>query len=137
MLKGDTAYLVQVNPDGSFAERWRLGEHPTVIGRGALAQIKIPDKGISRTHFEILRKESGWLIRDLKSKYGTWVNGVGVTEALLRPHDRIRAGSTHFEFDAERPPGAQTPLRLHEGSAIPAVREYKNMLRDLASYSKR
>ncbi len=53
---------------------------------------------VSRRHAE-LRIETGcWLLRDLGSSNGTWVNGRRVVEAEVRPGDLIHLGAAEIRL---------------------------------------
>lgn len=55
--------------------------------------------GVSRRHFQILTDGDGYLIRDLGSKNGTFVNGERVwKESVLQGGDEIKAGTEQLEF---------------------------------------
>jgi hypothetical protein len=65
-----------------------------VIGRGAEADLRISDPGISRRHAEIRVQGRGAKVVDLGSTNGTTVDGAKVREATLRDGQRIRVGNT-------------------------------------------
>jgi len=80
---------------------------PQLIGRSSEA-IELADQTISRRHAELTPDDGKWLINDLRSSNGTFVNGVRVTSRrLLQPGDQIRAGATLFLYGQE----ARTPLQ--------------------------
>lgn len=72
----------------------------TTIGRTAENQIRIADSGVSRRHAEILLTENGYLVKDLGSPNGTFVNGERITEHLLKQGDRLKMGGQVFMFKA-------------------------------------
>lgn len=84
----------------------------TVIGRAADASIVLGDEGVSREHAEIERQGQGFVIRDLGSTNGTFVDGdVIVGQLPLKDGQRIMLGGTtalrftlhdHIEQDAAR-----------------------------------
>ena len=47
-------------------------------------------------HAQITETEGGWLLRDLSSENGTYVNGQRVTERLLADGDRVQFGTSRF-----------------------------------------
>jgi pSer/pThr/pTyr-binding forkhead associated (FHA) protein len=98
-------YLVCRKPDGSGIEHWEVGEKPLTFGRGANADVRITDDRVSRQHFAVVPKDGGYVLQDLKSTNGTWLNDERVTEATLKPNDKIRVGQTVFVFTLERPKG--------------------------------
>jgi hypothetical protein len=77
----------------------RRAVHPPglVIGRGAEADLRINDPGISRRHAEIRvtgRDRPEASVVDLGSTNGTMVDGSRVREARLRDGQRLRVGNT-------------------------------------------
>ena len=97
------ATLYQIGEDGSQAERWELSDESFVVGRSGLAKISIEDEGVSRRHFLIAREGEDYVIKDLNSRNGTWVNGHRVFAEKLHHNNLILAGHTRFRFAA--PPG--------------------------------
>ncbi|MBI4615028.1 MAG: PAS domain S-box protein [Planctomycetes bacterium] len=69
-----------------------------VIGRGVNSTIQIFDQGLSRLHFAIEKREGRFLLKDLESSNGTYLNGRRVREAVLRAGDIISSGETEFRL---------------------------------------
>ncbi|HUK81197.1 MAG TPA: FHA domain-containing protein [Verrucomicrobiae bacterium] len=92
-------YLIQKKADGTMVQQWQLGDQALVFGRGKDVDVKIDDPEMSKRHFQIEYKDGRYLIRDLNSVNGTWVDKRLITEAELTPGNRIRAGQTHFVFE--------------------------------------
>jgi predicted component of type VI protein secretion system len=70
------------------AQRWEtfpLEEPALVIGRDPRNTIVIDHPQVSRRHARITQRDETWVIEDLQSTNGTFVNG----ERLLRPHALI------------------------------------------------
>jgi pSer/pThr/pTyr-binding forkhead associated (FHA) protein len=101
-------YLLRKKVDGSTAEQWELANKPLVFGRGEQTDVRIADERLSRQHFAIAPRDNGYVIQDLKSMNGTWVNNAPISEVVLQPNDRIRAGQSIFVFVADRPKGLAT-----------------------------
>jgi len=83
--------------DGPAAgQTHRLVRDFTTIGCHPATDIRVdpsPDGAIARRHLAIIRDEHGWLVRDLETRAGTWLNGVRVqTEARLADGAEIRLG---------------------------------------------
>lgn len=72
----------------------------THIGRTPDNQIVVPVREVSRRHAEVVMSESGFLLRDLGSPNGTFVNGERVKEHQLQDGDRIGMGGQVFVFKA-------------------------------------
>ncbi len=97
------ASLCLLDQDGGLARKWDLGAQPLAVGRDATADIVIDDAALSRRHFEIVPRGDHYLLTDLNSQNGTWVDGKPAAATQLHHHDCILAGRTLFIF-AEGPP---------------------------------
>jgi len=82
--------------------RFELPDHePQLIGRSSEA-LPLTDPTISRRHAELTPDDGRWIINDLKSANGTFVNGQRVTERRqLEPGDQVRTGNTLIMFGRE------------------------------------
>ncbi|MBF0423936.1 MAG: cyclic nucleotide-binding domain-containing protein [Magnetococcales bacterium] len=71
-----------------------------LIGSTAENQFVIPDYTLSKKHALITKKTNGYFLKDLKSEFGSYVNGVttGSKEVLLHDGDRIALGRYQFIF---------------------------------------
>lgn len=68
------------------------------IGRDHSNGLVLNDPFVSSRHARIERKTGGYVLRDLHSRNGTYLNGSRVSEAFLTPNDRIRCGESVFVF---------------------------------------
>jgi len=70
-----------------------------VVGRAPECQVCIDDNGLSRQHFELRVQDGGpVVIRDLKSRNGTYVNRAFVLTRELVSGDVIEAGGLYFVY---------------------------------------
>jgi phosphoserine phosphatase RsbU/P len=70
------------------------------IGRASDCTIPIKDRYLSRKHAEIVAVPSGWMLKDLGSANGTYLNGTRVErDEVLKTGDRIRLGDTEIVFE--------------------------------------
>jgi len=74
------------------------GPDAVVLGRSRSCDLRLSDTDASRRHAEILPVTGGFVVRDLDSTNGTFVNGERVSERQLRPGDRIEIGSSVVTF---------------------------------------
>lgn len=71
------------------------------IGRASDCSIPIKDRYLSRKHAEIIAVGTNWVLKDLGSANGTYLNGSRVErDEALKPGDRIRLGDTEIVFEA-------------------------------------
>jgi Nif-specific regulatory protein len=92
-----------------------LSEEEFSIGRDASNRLRIADLSISREHCLIDGQGGQFLLRDLESRNGTFVNGTPIGERRLEHGDEIRIGDSLFLFllrDDEV--AAQPVLRLDD-----------------------
>ncbi len=71
---------------------------PVVIGRETSATLCIADASVSRRHSQIDKEESQFVIQDLDSLNGTFINDVPVKRRPLHHGDRVRIGDSQFLF---------------------------------------
>ena len=81
-----------------LGRRVPLGIEPTVIGRSSKCDVQIDQESVSRNHARIIRQRSVYVIGDLGSTNGTYVNDELVEEYQLRRGDQIKVGDTIFKY---------------------------------------
>lgn len=77
-----------------------LNKSLTKIGKRETNDFVLTDKTVSRNHIEIEYAADSFLLRDLGSTNGTYLNGSKMKEAYLSPGDIIKIGGTLIEFVA-------------------------------------
>ena len=75
-----------------------LGARPITMGRSQEADVPIEDNMLSRKHCEVKYNAGSFVLTDLKSKNGTFVNGTPVSTWQLKHGDLISIGNTQFLF---------------------------------------
>ena len=96
-LRGPVARLLLSTPDGQqvveLAAHNSLGRHPT-------NSIQLLDKIVSKEHCIIERRGERYVLRDLGSLNGTYINSERVLgERMLQQGDEIALGSTRARFE--------------------------------------
>src|SRR5260370_18536160 len=87
-------------PDGETKyvalERDRYG-----LGRAVTNEFSFPEISfLSREHLAFERDGANWIVRDLGSRNGTFINETRIVGAqVLRPNDVVRVGPLHIVFD--------------------------------------
>jgi transcriptional regulator with GAF, ATPase, and Fis domain len=77
---------------------FNITDSGTVIGRDVTAGVCIADSSVSRRHSVVEKKENSFVITDLDSLNGTFVNDVPVKTRVLQHGDRVRIGEAQFLF---------------------------------------
>ena len=77
-----------------------LNKDHVIRGREVKCAIMLNDNSVSRQHSSITRLAEGYLLRDLGSSNGTYVNGQRIQEYLLCDGDRVSIGDIEFWFEA-------------------------------------
>ncbi len=92
--------LVLQGPDKG--RRFEVPDEQTLVGRDS-RQLPITDNTVSRRHAELVPTEEGcWILKDLASANGTYVNGTRVLRNVqLKAGDQIRVGRTLLVFGAQ------------------------------------
>ena len=85
-------WLIRIYPVAAISEPLPLPADTLLIGRDASCGLSLDDDSVSRRHAVIERTEVGYLLTDLSSRNGTYVNNERVTTRLLAPGDRLRFG---------------------------------------------
>jgi adenylate cyclase len=113
------ARLILATAEGTQSVELRptntLGRHPN-------NSIQLLDKIVSKEHCIILLQDGQWILRDLGSLNGTYVNSERVQgERPLRHGDEIALGSTRARFDdgSGAPMRAFGPQQISPGIAMP------------------
>src|SRR5689334_9459201 len=75
-----------------------IDEEPLVIGRETAAHLCLADASVSRRHSKIEKHDDSFVITDLESLNGTFVNDVPVRTRVLEHGDRVRIGDSQFLF---------------------------------------
>lgn len=84
----------------SRGKKLSLNKNLIKIGKRETNDMVLIDKTVSRNHLEIEYSADSFLLRDLGSTNGTFLNGSKVKEAYLSPGDLIKVGNTTLEFVA-------------------------------------
>ena len=102
-------FLIFTKASGETVEI-ELSDQPLSFGRSQEADIVINDEKASRMHCGIRYENGTYILRDLKSKNGTFVNDQAVEMVELQPGDRIRIGAIVLRVEEEAPTGQDTAV---------------------------
>jgi serine phosphatase RsbU (regulator of sigma subunit)/pSer/pThr/pTyr-binding forkhead associated (FHA) protein len=119
------------------------------IGRASDCSIPIKDRYLSRRHAEIVAVGKNWVLKDLGSANGTYLNGSRVDGDIpLKAGDRIRLGDTELVFEtsekntdrfiavAETPVSATIAIPVREITDRPPAEKDVSRLQTLTQLAK-
>lgn len=87
-----------VHPPNGEAVQVPMNGATITLGRSTAASIRVDDVYVSDEHTQIVSTDDGWMVRDLGSTNGTFLNGAKVTQPTLIAHgDHLRLGKTRVE----------------------------------------
>jgi GAF domain-containing protein len=92
------ARLIAYPPEQAAIIRTARPGERVRIGRGADNELVLQHASISRQHAELLGFDTGWQLRDIGSKNGTFVEGRPAEVAALTRPCWLRFGDVHCEF---------------------------------------
>ncbi len=111
--------LILQGPDKG--RRFELPDAPALVGRDS-RQIPLSDQTVSRRHAELVPVDGEWVLKDLGSVNGSYINAVRVdNQRQLKLGDQIRVGRTLMVF------GAQPGISRASGGSIDLAGEEAGM----------
>ena len=79
-------------------QTFKLGQGATKLGTGGASAVVVSDSFMSTEHAEIICSASGFVLNDLGSTNGTYVNSRRVSQHELVDNDVFKLGKTDFKF---------------------------------------
>jgi len=93
-----TGSLVRIYPAAGAGGMWDLECSEVFLGRDYDCDVQLDDDAASRRHAAIQQDEEGYLLVDLNSTNGTYVNNEQIKQHRLRAGDRIRIGEHVLKY---------------------------------------
>lgn len=107
----------------------------TTVGRSDEADLVVDSEKTSRLHFAIYLENGEYVLRDLKSRNGTFLNGARVDVHPVKSGDQIRAGGVHFLLRGDEVKGPNTVIHEVE-ELMQGGKGYGTILRGIVSDTK-
>ncbi|MBP9706223.1 MAG: HD domain-containing protein [Oligoflexales bacterium] len=79
-------------------KRISLTSFPIIFGREKSSTIFLKDEDVSSHHAQIKQRGRLFILQDLDSKNGTYLNGERVLNAIIKSGDKILIGQNEFRF---------------------------------------
>lgn len=122
----------------------RLERTEMVVGRDPECDIIITDEGVSRHHARFLLQGAYFMIEDLASTNGIFVNGTQVDKSILAEGDKVLLGRfTVLKYTQQDELELEYQLRIHESASLDALtgalnrRSLENRLASEWGFAKR
>ncbi len=71
---------------------------PVIVGRDKTNSLSVSDHEVSRQHFRIKKRGRLFILEDLDSRNGTYLNGDKIINSVIQNGDKILIGHTEFTF---------------------------------------
>jgi pSer/pThr/pTyr-binding forkhead associated (FHA) protein len=95
---GSALLVVQQGP--TAGARFLLATDRITAGRHPSSDIFLDDVTVSRKHAEFLRRDGGFVLRDVGGLNGTYIGRDRIDEAVLHNGDEVRVGKFRMVFYA-------------------------------------
>jgi hypothetical protein len=104
----------------------RLSGETFVLGRSQKCSLSVSSDVASREHAELRLEDGKWILADLGSSNGTWLNERRVDKVEVCPHDVITLGKSGVRvriltLDPEPPPRSEETTRHVLAASRPAA----------------
>jgi hypothetical protein len=86
-------------PEALLALDWAGTTTELSIGRHRSCDVVLSELEVSRRHAQLRFRDGRWILRDLESTNGTFVNGVRIGRCELRPGDHVSLAGTELVID--------------------------------------
>jgi adenylate cyclase len=106
--------VLRGTPERKDAAEWLL-QARTTIGRAPGNGVILGDREVSKQHAMVLLQQGEWLVRDLGSANGTFVNGRKISEHRLRHGDELVVGTTRLVFQLRAVKAEEQPIHTPLG----------------------
>ena len=90
----------------------KIDHDEIIIGRDSGNDIQIDNEAVSREHARIIRGPNYYLIEDLNSSNGTFVNGKMINKKFLKEEDEILIGVHSLQIVLENHPALMKGRKL-------------------------
>jgi serine phosphatase RsbU (regulator of sigma subunit) len=94
----------------NIGQRFALDREGTLIGRQPDAAVYLESLAVSRQHARVLWQDGGWVVEDVGSSNGTYVNGKRVSgRTPLTERDTLQIGPYVLHLQSDQPTPAPEP----------------------------
>src|SRR5450432_4377911 len=108
-------FTIIISEKGGAERRELFDKHEINVGRVQGNDLMLPKGNVSKRHARLLYRDGRFIVTDLKSTNGTYVNGRKIAQAtIVREGDKIYIGDFVLRLDSgaqstDEPSNAQQP----------------------------
>jgi DNA-binding NtrC family response regulator len=100
-------------------QEWSFDKEEIRIGSMDDNDVVLADDTVSRYHCKIVQEDTGYMLVDLRSTNGTFINKVRIREGFLKPGCQLAVGQSQLRFNAREEEVPIVPSRSdHCGGLI-------------------
>jgi len=109
----------------------KIDQDEIIIGRDSDNDVQIDNVAVSREHAKIIRGQNYYLIEDLNSTNGTFVNGKKINKKYLKEDDEISIGKHSLQIILEEHPAIRKGEKIKgiDSTFRMGPSEYQKILR--------
>ena len=114
------AFAVIVHEKGGSERRETFQSDELTVGRVQGNELMLPKGNVSKRHARLLYRDGRFIVTDLNSTNGTYVNRRKITQAtIVREGDRIYIGDFVLRIEMASPPASDGVSAEHEPARAP------------------
>lgn len=104
-------------------ERRIVFDARAIVGRDPDCDVVLSSRSVSRRHAVVERAAEGWVVRDLGSANGVFVEGKRLAQATLAPGASVRFGDVEATFEGGGGHRTSSAERLAQSLSVPPARK--------------
>src|SRR5512145_2165677 len=110
-------FAIVISEKGGTAHREVFDKSEINVGRVQGNDLMLPKGNVSKRHARLLFRDGRFIVTDLKSTNGTYVNGRKISQAtIVREGDKIYVGDFVLQVEAAEQGEVSAPRRPKPGS---------------------
>lgn len=113
-------FTIVISEKGGAERRETFVQGEVTVGRAQGVDLRLDKGNVSKQHAKLALKDGRFIVSDLKSTNGTWVNGKKISSAtILREGDKVYVGDFVLRVEgASEVSGAPIPVDLASAEAV-------------------
>jgi transcriptional regulator with PAS, ATPase and Fis domain len=101
-MKANNFFYLRSNLSNKVSTQY-FDQTMVTLGSSSDSNLVLPIPELEDRHCRIEQKEQGFILKDLRSQTGTFLNGARILEAFLQDGDQIKLGDAEITFHFNNP----------------------------------